>query len=288
MGRLESISSKKSLDWNVEKDGIKEMKSKSESNNYIRDSFDLLFTPEELKTMQASVPIINDDDKALHEDSKGLESEIRDLIAESQFDSKQIGRHTIGEVGIETVIENKESQHRKLDKASIEKQFEIFESNPDIGMVGTNVSEFIDTIENVVCNVILPETNEEIVDFSKKRNPLRHPSVMFKKSEILSAGNYREYYLCEDYDMWLRMIRNGCKCYNIQNIYVYMRIGEDFFKRRGGHKYFKSIKKFKKEQLHNGYFTKVEYLKTIIPHMIVCYMPNSMRDLIYRKLLRKQ
>ena len=170
----------------------------------------------------------------------------------------------------------------------IEKQFEIFESNPDIGMVGTNVSEFIDTIENVVCNVILPETNEEIVDFSKKRNPLRHPSVMFKKSEILSAGNYREYYLCEDYDMWLRMIRNGCKCYNIQNIYVYMRIGEDFFKRRGGHKYFKSIKKFKKEQLHNGYFTKVEYLKTIIPHMIVCYMPNSMRDLIYRKLLRKQ
>ena len=140
----------------------------------------------------------------------------------------------------------------------IEKQFEIFESN----------------ILLCLC----------ICTF----DPLRHPSVMFKKSEILSAGNYREYYLCEDYDMWLRMIRNGCKCYNIQNIYVYMRIGEDFFKRRGGHKYFKSIKKFKKEQLHNGYFTKVEYLKTIIPHMIVCYMPNSMRDLIYRKLLRKQ
>lgn len=123
MGKLENISSKKSLDWDVEKDGIEEMKS--ESNNYIRDSFDLLFTPEELKSMQASVPIINDDDKALYEDSKGLESEIRDLIAESQFDSKQIGQHTISEVGIETVIENKESQHRKLDKASIEKQFKI-------------------------------------------------------------------------------------------------------------------------------------------------------------------
>lgn len=123
MGKLESISSKKSLDWDVEKDGIEEMKS--ESNNYIRDSFDLLFTPEELKSMQASVPIINDDDKALYEDSKDLESEIRDLIAESQFDSKQIGQHTISEVGIETVIENKESQHRKLDKDSIEKQFKI-------------------------------------------------------------------------------------------------------------------------------------------------------------------
>lgn len=169
----------------------------------------------------------------------------------------------------------------------IEKELEVFEKYPDIGMVGTNVSEFIDSIDNVVCNVILPKTNKDIIKFSKSRNPFRHPSVMFKKSAVVNAGNYREYYLCEDYDMWLRMIRNGCKCYNIQDIYVYMRIGEDFYKRRGGHKYFKSIKKFKKEQLENGYFTKVEYLKSIIPHAIVCYMPNGLRDFIYKKLLRK-
>ena len=169
----------------------------------------------------------------------------------------------------------------------IEKEFEIFEKYSDIGMVGTNVSEFIDSIDNVVCNVILPETNDDIIKFSKSRNPFRHPSVMFKKTEVVNAGNYREYYLCEDYDMWLRMIRNGCKCYNIQDIYVYMRIGEDFFKRRGGHNYFKSIKKFKKEQLQNGYFNKNEYLKSIVPHAIVCYMPNFMRDFVYRKMLRR-
>ncbi|MDG3213261.1 glycosyltransferase [Streptococcus suis] len=169
----------------------------------------------------------------------------------------------------------------------IEKEFEIFEKYSDIGMVGTNVSEFIDSIDNVVCNVILPETNEDIIKFSKSRNPFRHPSVMFKKSAVVNAANYREYYLCEDYDMWLRMIRNGCKCYNIQDIYVYMRIGEDFYKRRGGHKYFKSIKKFKKEQLENGYLTKFEYLKSIVPHAIVCYMPNFMRDFVYRKMLRR-
>ena len=52
-------------------------------------------------------------------------------------------------------------------------------------------------------------------------------------------------------------------------------------------KYFKSIKKFKREQLDNGYFSKIEYLKTIVPHAIVCYMPNFMRDFVYRKMLRK-
>ena len=169
----------------------------------------------------------------------------------------------------------------------IEKEFEIFEKYSDIGMVGTNVSEFIDSIDNVVCNVILPETNDDIIKFSKSRNPFRHPSVMFKKSAVVNAGNYREYYLCEDYDMWLRMIRNNCNCYNIQENLVYMRISDDFYKRRGGIKYLKSINKFKKEQMTLGYFTKMEYLKSIIPHAIVCLMPNFMRDLIYKKLLRK-
>lgn len=169
----------------------------------------------------------------------------------------------------------------------IEKEFEIFEKYPDIGMVGTNVSEFIDSIDNVVCDVILPEINEDIIKFSKKRNPFRHPSIMFKKSEVLKAGNYREYYLCEDYDMWLRMLRTGCKCYNIQDNLVFMRISDDFYKRRGGIKYLKSINKFKKEQVKVGYFTHFEYLKSIIPHAIVCLMPNFMRDLIYKKLLRK-
>lgn len=170
----------------------------------------------------------------------------------------------------------------------IEKEFEVFERHPDIGMVGTNVSEFIDSINNVICNVILPETNEEIIKFSKRRCPFRHPSIMYKKSAVLKAGNYRNFYLCEDYDMWIRMIRSGCKCYNIQKIYVYMRIGKDFYKRRGGHKYFKSINKFKKEQLNNGYFSIIEYLESSIPHAIVCYMPNFMRDFVYRNLLRKK
>lgn len=170
----------------------------------------------------------------------------------------------------------------------IEKEFEIFEKDSTIGMVGSNVSEFIDNIQNVICNVVLPEKDEDIIKFSKKRNPFRHPSIMFKKSEVIKAGNYREYYLCEDYDMWLRMIRNNCKCYNIQDNLVYMRISDDFYKRRGGIKYLKSINKFKKEQMTLGYFTKMEYLKGIIPHAIVCLMPNFMRDFVYRKMLRRK
>lgn len=170
----------------------------------------------------------------------------------------------------------------------MEKQFEIFEKYPEVSIVGSNISEFFGSIDNVICNVILPETNEEIIKFSKKRNPFRHSAVTFKKSAVLKSGSYREYYLCEDYDMWLRMIRCDCKCYNVQEICSFVRINEDFYKRRGGHKYFKSINKFKKEQLHNGYFTLSEYIVSIVPHLVICYMPNFLREFIYKNLLRKK
>lgn len=170
----------------------------------------------------------------------------------------------------------------------IEKQFEVFAGDCELGLVGTNVEEFEGNIKNVNCHVILPETHEEIYKFSKKRCPFRHPSLLYKKSEVLKAGNYRKFYLCEDYDLYVRMLRAGCKCYNIQKALVYMRIGSDFYKRRGGFKYMKTILKFKNEQLKIGYFSLGDYLKSTIPHIAVCLMPNSMRDWVYRNLLRKK
>ena len=170
----------------------------------------------------------------------------------------------------------------------IEKQFRIFEKYPELGLVGTNVEEFEGDINNISCHVVLPEMHNEIYKFSKKRCPFRHPSLLYKKSEVLKAGNYREFYLCEDYDLYVRMLRSGCNCYNIQEPLVFMRIGKDFYKRRGGIKYMNTILKFKNEQLKIGYFSFADYLKSTIPHIIVCLMPNAFRDYIYRNFLRRK
>lgn len=169
----------------------------------------------------------------------------------------------------------------------VQKELDFLLSHPEIGMVGTNVIEFIDNISNEISKVVLPEKTKEIELFSKKRNPFRHPSVLYKRSEVLKAGNYREYYLFEDYDMWVRMIKSGCKCYNIQEFLTYMRIGNDFYKRRGGRKYLVSVYRFKSELLYTKYISFFEFLKTFIPHAIVCLLPNRTRDYIYKKYLRK-
>lgn len=170
----------------------------------------------------------------------------------------------------------------------IEKQFEMYKKYPHLELIGSNVEEFNGDISNVICHVILPESHDEIYSFSKKRCPFRHPSILYKKSAVMNANNYRDFYLCEDYDLYVRMLTLGCKCYNIQEPLVYMRVGEDFYKRRGGWKYMVTILKFKNEQLRTGYFSLFDYLKSTIPHIIVCLIPNLLRDWVYRNLLRKK
>lgn len=172
-------------------------------------------------------------------------------------------------------------------KERCEKQLNLFKEYKDLDICGSNIIEFIDNIQNGQSYRKLPETNEEIKKYMKRRNPFGHPSVMFKKTKVIESGNYREYYLCEDYDMWIRMAENEAKFYNIQDVLVYMRISEDFYKRRGGMKYLKSILKFKKEQLKKGFYSKKDFCISATAHIVMCILPNSIRNFLYKKVLRK-
>lgn len=172
-------------------------------------------------------------------------------------------------------------------KDRIEKEIKIIESN-DIDIVGSNIAEFIDNIKNIKAYRKLPETDEQIKKYARRRNPFGHPSVMLRKSKVLEAGNFRSYYLCEDYDMWIRMIEKNAKCYNIQEDLVYMRINENFYKRRGGIKYLKSILKFKREQYKKNFFSLKDYLITSFASIIVCLSPNFIREIFYKKILRNK
>ena len=163
----------------------------------------------------------------------------------------------------------------------------IIEDNT-LDIIGSNIAEFIDDIKNVQAYRILPEKNDEIYKYARRRNPFGHPSVMLRKSKIIEAGNYREYYLCEDYDMWIRMIEKKARCYNIQDILVYMRVSKDFYKRRGGIKYLKSILRFKKEQYLKGFYSLKDFIISSSAHIIMCLLPNKLRDFLYRKILRNR
>lgn len=170
----------------------------------------------------------------------------------------------------------------------IEKEYNYLINHPEVKIVGSNCLEFIGEIKNVISKRIMPETNEDIIAYSHTRNPFVHPSIMTYRNTILEAGSYRDYYLCEDYDLWVRILKNPKnKAYNIQENLVFMRVSNDFYKRRGGLKYCRAIISFKKELYKSGYIKYLDYFKTKYATLFVSLMPGFLRELVYKKLLRK-
>ena len=170
-----------------------------------------------------------------------------------------------------------------------EKQLKIFEKNNNITIVGGNITEFIDDENNIISRRVVPEKNEEIKEYIKKRCPFNHMTVMFRKKDVLSVGNYIEWHYNEDYYLWLRLYLNNYQFYNIQDDLVNVRVGKDMYKRRGGWKYFQSERNIQKIMLSNKIIAPIRYFINVCERLIIqVFMPNSLRGILFRKIARKK
>lgn len=168
-----------------------------------------------------------------------------------------------------------------------EKQLKAFEKYPDVSVVSGTIEEFFDDPENVVSRRQLPEFHDEIVDYAKRRNPINHPCVMFKKNDVIRAGGYQDFYLLEDYYLWIRMIVKGYKVYNLQEPILLARTGASMFQRRGGLRYVDSqIRLF--EYMHSiRFITYPQFLKSTVIRTAGTIAPNRIRKAFYLNYLRK-
>ncbi len=167
------------------------------------------------------------------------------------------------------------------------KQLEVFARDPELSIVGGNISEFIGEEDNIVGYRNVPQSHPELVKYIKKRCPFNQVTVMFKKSDVQSVGGYVDWYCNEDYYLWIRMYLAGMKFANVSDVLVNVRVGEDMYKRRGGLKYFKSEAKLQKYMLDNKVIGLGTYLSNIVKRLIVqVLMPNSLRGFVFKHFAR--
>ena len=114
--------------------------------------------------------------------------------------------------------------------ARFEKQLKLIESND---LISSNLAEFSESIEKVE-SYRKAMTKDLISQKYWLRNPFNHPSVMFRKSAVLSAGGYVHMPFFEDWYLWIRMIAQGARCDNINEPLVYFRSDSRQLNRRRG------------------------------------------------------
>lgn len=168
-----------------------------------------------------------------------------------------------------------------------EKELEVFAVHPELSIVGSVIEEFSTTPEIIDAKRVVPETSDEIVTFSKKRNPFNHPSVMYRKKDVLKAGNYSDVRFMQDYYLWVDMLITGMKGYNIQEPLVWMRAGSNLFKRRSGKLYVEIQVNLFKKMYKAGYITYPQYLKSSGIRVCSAFAPNWLRQFMFKKVLRK-
>lgn len=172
-------------------------------------------------------------------------------------------------------------------KDRCEKQLDFFENNKDVAILGGQIEEFIKNVDNITGKRIVPTKDFELKNFMKKRCPFNHVTVMFKKSDILSVGNYQAWFCNEDYHLWIRLADANKKFSNLSDVLVCVRIGEEMYARRGGMRYFQSELGIQNLLFKKKYIGILRYLVNVSERFIVqVLMPNKIRALLYKKFAR--
>lgn len=170
-----------------------------------------------------------------------------------------------------------------------EMQLKEFEENPSVSLVGGYITEFIGEETNIVSTRKVPTDFEELKKYSRKRNPVNHVTVMFKKSDIIEVGSYQKVKDIgyEDYDLWIRLIMAGKIIKNIDSVLVNVRIGADMYKRRGDKKRLKTALYFRKKLWKSGYYSFFAYVVCSVETVAFAVVPSWVRRIAYKIFLRK-
>ncbi len=167
-----------------------------------------------------------------------------------------------------------------------EQQLAFMKENPDVDIVGGNISEFVSEPTKIADYRVVPQTHEEISKLLQSRSPFNHVTVMFKKSALEKVNSYESFYLFEDWYLWVKMYLSGAKFANINTVLVNVRIS-DMANRRGGMKYYRSCVKLLKFMKKNRVIGFGKYMKSrIVRFCGYVLLPNKMREWAYKKFLR--
>ncbi|MBO0473559.1 glycosyltransferase [Enterococcus ureasiticus] len=169
----------------------------------------------------------------------------------------------------------------------LEVQYQEFLKNEALTILGSNIIEFEGTPDNVLAKKHMPESNEAIRAYSKRRNPFNHMTIMFKRDAVLEVGNYQPLPGFEDYYLWVRLLKSEYQGRNLPEYLVFARTGLDMYNRRGGLKYLIPGIDARKRIYRDGLGNLNDFLTVSMVHTVICIMPNKLRGRIYKRMLRK-
>lgn len=169
-----------------------------------------------------------------------------------------------------------------------ERELELFQQNEKLVLCGTHIDEFFDIPENIHTVRKVPTDYESIRKFIRRRQPFNHPTIMFKKSEVIRCGGYGYLKRKQDFDLFSRMINKGCYALNVDESLLKFRADRDNYKRRKSWDYVKSSIQVGILNYKRKYCSIIDLLYIICGQMALFVMPLKMMAFVSDRLLREK
>lgn len=167
-----------------------------------------------------------------------------------------------------------------------ETQISYLHENPSVDVVGGHVAEFVDDPADPEQIRSVPSKPKDVKSAARFRNPVNHPSVMFRRNAVLEAGNYRPLRKMQDYELWVRMLTQGFTIANIPTVLVKCRAGEELYDRRSGIDYAKLDFQLQREFLKQGAISVPVFIVNTLCRVSLRLIPNQARAALYKTVFR--
>ena len=169
-----------------------------------------------------------------------------------------------------------------------EKQLDRFSKNENLCVLGTNIDEFYDNPNEIVTSRVVPSNYADIKKFIRRREPFNHPTIMFKKSQVEKVGGYGDLKRCQDFDLFSRMIGEGCYAENLNESLLLFRSNENNYKRRKSWQSVKGNIAVVKRNYKRGYCSFFDLWFVVNARIVFFLMPTFLMKWLSNKLLRKK
>lgn len=169
-----------------------------------------------------------------------------------------------------------------------ERELEMLNKEDDLVVIGSDLYEFEDDPNVITAIKKMPTEPDEIYKYGKRRNPFNHSTVMMRKSIVQAKGGYAPLRRSLDLDLFLMLLRKGCKCRNIGEPLVLFRTGSARVKRKKNWTNFKCDIEVYKKNYKEGYLSFFDYAYVITRQLVFFLMPSRLAAYLYSKIYRKK
>jgi len=156
-----------------------------------------------------------------------------------------------------------------------------------IDVLGSDAFEFDDQSGVIIGCRQSPHNQDQLIKKLLVNSPFNHSTMMLRRSSVLECGGYRNVYLVEDYDLWLRMASDGFSFAIGEKVVEALSVDLRLFDRRGGWRFVKSelvIYKLIREKFGYSHFRQVIRM---VMRLVYRVAPKFVRRFGQRFFLRR-